>query len=339
MKTNKLTTLLLITCAMMQSQNKELKSTTLNQSTTSILMVRPANFSVNIQTSETNYFQKELKDLNPEQIKSKALKEFDDMAATLKSKGVDVNVINDTQQPVKPDAVFPNNWVSFHPDGKVILYPMLTPNRLAEIRTDVIDSLKTKFEISETIDFSKEHYNKKYLEGTGSIIFDHVNKVAYACLSPRTDKDLFVKVSNYLGYKPVYFHSFDQDNKAIYHTNVMMCIGSQFAVVCLSSITDTNEKQQLVNSLTQSGHQIVDITFEQLNHFAGNMLELKTKDHKTIVAMSQSAYNSLNPNQKKNLEQYSELVPLSINTIETIGGGSVRCMIAEVYSQPKKPTN
>ncbi len=335
MKNKKLTAILLITCAMMNAQNKESKSPTLNQSTNSILMVRPANFGVNIQTSETNYFQKELKGLTPDQIKNIALKEFDTMAETLQSKGVDVNVINDTQLPVKPDAVFPNNWVSLHPDGKVVLYPMLTPNRLAEIRPDIIDSLKTKFEIAETIDFSKEHYNKKYLEGTGSIIFDHVNKVAYACLSPRTDKDLFIKVSEYLGYKPVYFHSVDQDNKAIYHTNVMMCIGARFAVVCLNSITDKKEKQLVIDSLTKSGHEIIDISFEQLNHFAGNMLELKTKDNKTIIAMSQSAYNSLQPNQKKDLEKYSELVPLSINTIETIGGGSVRCMIAEIYSQPK----
>jgi hypothetical protein len=320
----------------MYSQNKELKSATLEQSTNSILMVRPANFGVNIQTSETNYFQKELKGISPEQIKNIALQEFDVMAETLKSKGVDVNIINDTQLPVKPDAIFPNNWISLHPDGKVVLYPMLTPNRLAEIRPDIIDSLKTKFEISETIDYSKEHYNKKYLEGTGSIIFDHVYKVAYACLSPRTEKNLFVKVSNDLGYKPVYFHSYDQDNKAIYHTNVMMCIGTQFAVVCLSSVTDEQEKKQLVESLTKSGHHIIDISFEQLNKFAGNMLELKTKDNKTILAMSQSSYDSLNSNQKKNLEKYTELVPLSIKTIETIGGGSVRCMIAEIYSKPLK---
>ncbi|WP_235890207.1 citrulline utilization hydrolase CtlX [Flavobacterium gawalongense] len=335
MKNKKLTALLLITCTMMYSQNKELKLSALKQSTSSILLVRPANFGVNIQTSETNYFQKELKGISPEQLKNIALKEFDDMAEKLKLKGVNVNVINDTQLPVKPDAVFPNNWVSFHPDGKVILYPMLTPNRLAEIRLDIIDSLKTKFAISEIIDFSKEHYNKKYLEGTGSIIFDHVNKVAYACLSPRTDKDLFVKVSDYLGYKPVYFHSYDKDHKEIYHTNVMMCIGSRFAVVCLNSITDKNEKQQLVKSLTKSGHQIIDITFEQLNNFAGNMLELKTKNNKTILAMSQSAYNSLKSSQKKDLEKYCELVPLSIKTIETIGGGSVRCMIAEIYSKSK----
>lgn len=308
MKNKKLTALLLITCTMVYSQNKELKLSALKQSTSSILLVRPANFGVNIQTSETNYFQKELKGISPEQLKNIALKEFDDMAEKLKLKGVNVNVINDTQLPVKPDAVFTNNWVSFHPDGKVILYPMLTPNRLAEIRLDIIDSLKTKFEISEIIDFSKEHYNKKYLEGTGSIIFDHVNKVAYACLSPRTDKDLFVKVSDYLGYKPIYFHSYDKDHKEIYHTNVMMCIGSRFAVVCLNSVTDKNEKQQLVKSLTKSGHQIIDITFEQLNNFAGNMLELKTKNNKTILAMSQSAYNSLKSSQKKDLEKYCELV-------------------------------
>lgn len=308
MKNKKLTALLLITCTMVYSQNKELKLSALKQSTSSILLVRPANFGVNIQTSETNYFQKELKGISPEQLKNIALKEFDDMAEKLKLKGVNVNVINDTQLPVKPDAVFTNNWVSFHPDGKVILYPMLTPNRFAEIRLDIIDSLKTKFEISEIIDFSKEHYNKKYLEGTGSIIFDHVNKVAYACLSPRTDKDLFVKVSDYLGYKPIYFHSYDKDHKEIYHTNVMMCIGSRFAVVCLNSVTDKNEKQQLVKSLTKSGHQIIDITFEQLNNFAGNMLELKTKNNKTILAMSQSAYNSLKSSQKKDLEKYCELV-------------------------------
>jgi len=336
MKNKKLIALLLTTCTMMYSQNKEQKMSAQQQSTNSILMVRPANFGVNIQTSETNYFQKELKGTTPEQLRNLALQEFDLMAETLKAKGVDVNVINDTQLPVKPDAVFPNNWVSFHPDGKVILYPMLTPNRLAEIRTDIIDSLKTKFEIAETIDFSKEHYNKKYLEGTGSIIFDHVNKVAYACLSPRTDKDLFIKVSDYLGYKPVYFHSYDKDNKAIYHTNVMMCIGSRFAVVCLSSVTDEKEKKQLVESLTKSGHEIVDITFEQLNNFAGNMLELKTKNGKTILAMSQSAYNSLDSSQKTALEKFTEIVPLSIKTIETIGGGSVRCMIAEVYSKSIK---
>lgn len=303
------------------------------QTTNNILLIRPSNFVFNSETAASNAFQLKVND-SEEVVKQKAFAEFEAFASTLKSKGVNVFVFDDTQLPAKPDAIFPNNWVTFHSDGTVILYPMFAHNRRHERRQDIIESLKKHFKVTNVVDLSKYEKENRFLEGTGSIVFDHDNKIAYACLSPRTDKELFIRVCDYLHYKPICFHSHDKDGKEIYHTNVMMCIGEKFAVICLDTITDKQERENVSHSLIDTGHQIVDITFEQMNNFAGNMLAIQTNDNKTILALSQSSFDSLTTNQRQEIEIFCELVPLSIKTIETIGGGSARCMIAEVFLKP-----
>lgn len=303
------------------------------QTTNSVFLVRPANFGFNVETAVSNVFQNKMSE-KEEVIQSKVLKEFDTFTSTLRSKGVNVFVFDDTPTPVKPDAIFPNNWISLHSNGKVILYPMCTPNRRIERRQDIIDSLAKKFKIAEVIDLSGSEADNKFMEGTGSIVFDHTNKIAYACLSPRTDKDVFLEVCSILQYKPVYFYSRDKSGKEIYHTNVVMCIGKGFAVICLESITDNKERENVVEMLTGTGIQIIDISFEQMVSFAGNMLAIRSNDGKELLVMSQTSYDSLTKNQRETLEKFCELVPLSIHTIETIGGGSARCMIAEIFLQP-----
>ncbi|HNS30896.1 MAG TPA: arginine deiminase-related protein [Tenuifilaceae bacterium] len=303
------------------------------QTTNSVFLVRPANFGYNVETAVSNVFQNKMSE-KEEVIQSKVLKEFDVFTSTLRSKGVNVFVFDDTPTPVKPDAIFPNNWISLHSNGKVILYPMCTPNRRIERRQDIIDSLAKKFKIAEVIDLSGSEADNKFMEGTGSIVFDHTNRIAYACLSPRTDKDVFLEVCSILQYKPVYFYSRDKSGKKIYHTNVVMCVGKGFAVICLESITDRKERENVVEMLTGTGNQIIDISFEQMVSFAGNMLAIRSNDGKELLVMSQTSYDSLTKNQRETLEKFCELVPLSINTIETIGGGSARCMIAEIFLQP-----
>ncbi len=304
------------------------------QSTKNILLVRPSNFVFNTQTAQSNTFQNTVHQ-DTETIRLKAFDEFEHFAQKLKSKGVNVLVFDDTPTPTKPDAVFPNNWVTFHPDGKVILYPMLAKNRRYEKRLDIIESLKEQFEITEVIDLSKYEQEDKFLEGTGSVVFDHKHKIAYACLSPRTDKELFLKVAHDLQYKPIYFHAHDEAGVEIYHTNVMMSVGEKFAVIYLDGITNEKEKELVYSSLTQTGHEVIEISSEQMNHFAGNMLSIKTNDKKNILVLSQSAFGSLTDTQKNTLEKYCELFPLSIETIETIGGGSARCMMAEIFLKRK----
>lgn len=303
------------------------------QTTNSILLVRPANFTFNTDTAASNYFQHKVTE-SAEISREKAIAEFDAFAATLRQKGINTFIFDDTPSPVKPDAIFPNNWATFHPDGSIILYPMHAPNRRLERRPDIIDALRSSFRVTEIIDLSSCEEENKFLEGTGSIVFDHDHKVAYGCLSPRTDRELFIEVCDRLGYSPLYFYSHDKAGNEIYHTNVMMCVASRFAVICLESITDKRERDDVIRSLTGTGHKIIDITFGQVSAFAGNMLALHTNDDKEILAMSQSAYDSLTPAQKAEIERYSELVPLPITTIETIGGGSARCMIAELFLPP-----
>ncbi len=300
------------------------------QTTKNILLIRPSNFVFNSETAFSNAFQNEVKE-SEETIKQKVFMEFEEFATKLKSKGANVFVFDDTNYPEKPDAVFPNNWVSFHSDGTVILYPMFAHNRRNERRKDIIDSLKKNFKVTNILDLSTYEKENRFLEGTGSIVLDRQNKIAYACLSPRTDKELFDKVCDYLHYKPICFHAHDKGGKEIYHTNVMMCIGEKFSVICLDSISDKKERELVFESLANTGHQVIDITFEQTNNFAGNMLAIQISDNKNILALSQSSFDSLTTNQKTELEKYGELVPLSIKTIETIGGGSARCMIAEVF--------
>lgn len=304
------------------------------QSTNNIFLIRPSNFVFNSETASSNAFQNNIQNQDNATIKQNVFKEFELFAETLKFKGVNVFIFDDTPSPHKPDAIFPNNWVTFHPDGTVILYPMFALNRRHERRTDIIDSLRNRFKITNVVDLSPYEKENRFLEGTGSIVFDHVNKIAYACLSPRTDKELFIQLSKQIGYKPIYFHSLDKNGKEIYHTNVMMCIGDAFAVICLESIANSKEKEQIINSFAETGHQLVNITFEQMNNFSGNMLALQTNQHKNILILSKSSFDSLTETQKKTLSSYCELIPMPIKTIETIGGGSARCMIAEIFLQP-----
>ncbi|GHM99093.1 hypothetical protein WSM22_05830 [Cytophagales bacterium WSM2-2] len=300
------------------------------QSTSHVFLVKPASFHFNAETAVSNAFQKKI-GLSEDTTSQKAIEEFDAVVSLLKAEGVSVHVFKDTVDPPKPDAIFPNNWVSLHADETVVLYPMCAPNRRPERRQDIIDTLKTKFKISRIIDLSAYEIESKFLEGTGSIVFDHQNKIAYACLSPRTDRELFINLSLQLGYKPVHFVAHDKKEKEIYHTNVMMCIGNQFTVICLESITNSTKRKVVFESLNNSGLEIIEISLEQMNCFAGNMLLLRGANKDNLLVISQSAMESLNDLQRKQIGKYARIIPLPIKTIETIGGGSARCMIAEIF--------
>ncbi len=294
--------------------------------TDTLMLIRPANFGYNPETALTNSFQK---DLDLPEIKKRSLKEFDRFTEQLKAVNIQTIIIEDTDNPAKPDAVFPNNWISFHPDGKVILYPMQAVNRRLERRTDILNKLREEFEISEVIDLTRYENERKFLEGTGSVVFDHSNRIAYASLSPRTDYDVLVKVCSMIGYEPFTFRTYDSKNELVYHTNVMMCIAGSFAVVCLESV-DEKDRERLKKSLEKTRDVIV-ITPDQMNLFAGNMLYVKSLTGDPVMIMSLSAFKSLNDQQLNRIEKECSILPVDISTIETIGGGSARCMLAEVF--------
>lgn len=299
------------------------------QTTNTIIMIRPANFGFNTETAESNSFQNPEAE-NDNHVQEKACDEFDVFVQKLRGKGVEVLVFEDTVTPLKPDAIFPNNWLSMHSDGTLILYPMQALNRRLERRIDIIEEIKRQFQVTKIHDLSYYEATDQFLEGTGSIVFDHRHKLAYACLSPRTDKKLLLELCELIGYRAVLFYSHDLSGKEIYHTNVMMCIGNEFAVICSESITDTNERSCVLESLTSTGHEIIEIDFDQMNSFAGNMLAVKGKGGELLV-MSASSMECLTIDQKESLEKYVELLPQTIPTIETIGGGSARCMMGEVF--------
>ncbi|HQO30703.1 MAG TPA: arginine deiminase-related protein [Chitinophagales bacterium] len=301
------------------------------QYTRRLMMVRPASFSFNAETALSNAFQQSIGGYTAAEIQQKAEAEFDSFVAILRSNGVEVLVVQDTATPSKPDAVFPNNWISMQADGTIYLYPMCTPNRRLERREDIIDLLEEKFAVKKVVDLSAAEASGLFLEGTGSIIFDHPNRKAYACISPRTDRGLLEAHCAQLQYDAIAFDSTDRHGKAVYHTNVMLTIGDQFAVICLESIRNEQEKQMVVDSLTATGLEIVAISEAQMNCFAGNMLQVENAEGKTFLVMSQSAFDSLTSEQRTQLEQYTTLLPVAIPTIETIGGGSARCMLAEIF--------
>src|ERR1700733_1930488 len=279
----------------------------MNQQTTStVLMIRPVNFGFNEQTAGSNAFQN--RNAEQQQVQDKALKEFDGFVNTLRDNGVEVIVIDDTPEPHTPDSIFPNNWVSFHNDGTVFLYPMMAENRRLERREDIIMQLEDEFKIKHIIDLSRFEHEHKFLEGTGSMVLDRENKIAYACISPRTDKEVLALFCEQTGYKEVSFHAFDQYHQAIYYTNVLMCIGSKFAVICLDSITDDNERNAVLTILKLTHKEIINISFVQMNQFAGNMLELKNKNGESLLVMSKNAYESLDQDQKTALEKYCKLL-------------------------------
>lgn len=291
-----------------------------------LLMIRPVNFGYNAQTAVNNSFQKNTGDVQP-----KALQEFDDFVNVLRRNKVDVTVIEDTPDPSTPDSIFPNNWISFHEDGRIFLYPMFAPNRRQERKSHVLESIKNKFSVAEIVDLSKYEAGNIFLEGTGSMVLDRENKVAYACLSPRTDEKLLNEFCRLTGYTSVTFTSTDSKDIDIYHTNVMMCIGNNYAVICLGSVRNDDERKKMAASLKNTNKEIIDISLEQLNHFAGNMLQVWNADAELLLVMSSQAYHSLTTSQVDALQKYNRIIHSSLNTIETAGGGSARCMMAEVF--------
>jgi hypothetical protein len=290
---------------------------------------------MNEQTAVNNYYKKILDDLTPETVNFKAVQEFDAFVEKLKSVGVQVIVIQDKKEPDTPDSIFPNNWISFHETGDVTLYPMFAENRRLERREDILDVLEDKgFEITEIMDYTSAEEDNVYLEGTGSLILDREFNKAYCALSPRADEELFIEFCEDFDMSPIIFEAFQTVNgerKAIYHTNVMMCIAETFAVICADCIDDKKERKMVLDSLRGDDKEIILITEEQVNNFAGNMLEVKGKNDKRFLVMSESAYKSLTKKQIAQLEAHVEIIHSSLDTIEACGGGSARCMMAEIF--------
>lgn len=298
-------------------------------------MVRPHSFRKNEETATNNHYQRDIAQASPEEIIERAQEEFDGLVDQLKAAGVEVVVFDEAEPHETPDALFPNNWISTHADGTVALYPMFAPNRRTERREDVPLVLEHQFgfDVRQIIDFTEFESHNKFLEGTGSIVLDRVNRKAYAALSDRTDARALEHFCDQLDFEPVAFQAFqtvDNQRLPIYHTNVMMSIGSGYAVVCLDCIDSDDERKQVVDAIAQDGLELIAITEEQVNQFAGNMLEL-TGDEGPVLVMSASAYQSLVPGQIEKLQQHTTLLHAPLPTIETCGGGSARCMIAEIH--------
>lgn len=311
----------------------------MKQTTNSIVMIRPVAFRMNEQTAVNNYYQKVLDGLTPENVNSKAQEEFDTFVQKLKMVGVDVTVIEDTKSPDTPDSIFPNNWISFHENGDVVLFPMFAENRRAERREDVLDILEQKgFEINDIVDYTSAEEDDIFLEGTGSLLLDRTNSKAYCALSPRAEEELMIEFCEDFDMAPIIFEAFQTVNgerKLIYHTNVMMCLGETFAVICADCIDDKSERKQVLQSLKEDGKEIILISEEQVNNFAGNMLQVEGSEGKKYIVMSKSAHESLTTEQIQKLEKHATILSSSLDTIEACGGGSARCMMAEVFL-PKK---
>jgi hypothetical protein len=298
-------------------------------------MIRPVNFRMNEQTAVNNYYQNEVKNTLPETINKMAQDEFDEYVKKLRSYGIDVIVVSDTQEYDTPDSIFPNNWISFHEDGTVGIYPMFAENRRNERREDILTQIEEHgFLIENIIDYTSAEEEELFLEGTGSIALDRVNRKAYCALSPRADEELFIEFCEDFEYTPVIFTAYqtvDGERKEIYHTNVMMCIAETFAIICLDSIDNAKERKNVVKHLKQDGKEIIQITEAQVNNFAGNMLQVTGKEDKKYLVMSQAAYNSLSKNQIQRIEKHNSIISSSLDVIEYCGGGSARCMMAEVF--------
>lgn len=307
----------------------------MKQITNNILMIRPVSFRMNEETAINNYYQKVVDTLTPETVQFKALQEFDAFVEKLKDKGVNVIVINDSKETDTPDSIFPNNWVSFHQNGDVGLYPMFAENRRLERREDVLEALESQgFEIENIIDYTAAEEASVFLEGTGSLLLDRVNQKAYCALSPRADEDLFIEFCEDFEYTPVPFianQTVNGERLPIYHTNVMMCLAEDFAVVCLDCIDDKKERKNLLSHLKEDGKRVIAISESQVTNFAGNMLQVLGENNKRYLVMSKSAYESLSKQQVTDIEKYCEIIYSSLDTIEACGGGSARCMMAEVF--------
>jgi hypothetical protein len=308
----------------------------MRQSATNVMMVRPASFQFNHETAQSNEFQNNIEDLSREETLRIAQTEFDTMVTELTSHKINVLVVHDTISPEKPDAIFPNNWISMGQDGTMTIFPMKTKNRQLEKRKDIIEFIRDKYQVQKEMDLSHYEVMNKALEGTGSIVYDHIHKIAYGCLSPRTELDLFTDYCTQIGYEAVSFHSFDTQGTLIYHTNVVMCIGSGFVVIGMDTIIDQEEREKLEAKFKASQLEIIYLTNEQiLQHFAGNMLQVENMAGELFLVMSQRAFQSLTEIQKIQIEKYAAILPVSIDLIEKIGGGSARCMMAEIFLDKK----
>lgn len=300
------------------------------QTTSHLLMIRPVNFSFNAETAVNNAFQVASSD-ESDSAQAKALAEFEGFVSVLLDNGVDVTVINDTPDPYTPDSIFPNNWISFHEDGLICLYPMFAVNRRLERKPAVIEALGHKFSIHTALDFSSWEQQGLFLEGTGSMVLDRENKIAYACLSPRTDEKVLADFAEKMGYRTEIFTAADGQARPIYHTNVMMCVADRYIVICLDSLPVAAQREHVQATIKESGKEIIEISSDQMNHFAGNMLQVHNDKGERLLVMSTQAYESLTPAQIARLTTFNRIVHSSLTTIETNGGGSARCMMAEIH--------
>jgi len=298
------------------------------QTTSKVLMIRPMHFMYNAETAVNNSFQTKGDATN---ISEKAVEEFDELVKIMQNAGIDVTVVEDSAEPHTPDAIFPNNWISFHKSGVYCLYPMFAPNRRKERKAEVLKLIQNKFNYRRLIDFTSYESENRFLEGTGSMVLDRDNHIAYACLSPRTDERVLEDFCRQMKYQSVVFYSTNQAGQAIYHTNVMMCVAERFVVICLDSISDAAERKRVSDTIVNSGKEIVEISHDQMNHFAGNMLQLENNHRDKILVMSSAAWLVLSPEQKEKLQKYNRIIHSSLENIESNGGGSARCMIAEIH--------
>lgn len=308
------------------------------QITNTVLMIRPVNFRMNEETAVNNYFQKNTQDLQ-NAVNKKAQDEFDAFATKLKTAGIHVIILDDIMEQDTPDSIFPNNWISFHANADIALYPMFAENRRRERRTDILDQIESHgFMIKNVVDYTSAEDEAIYLEGTGSLILDREHRKAYCAISPRAEEDLLIEFCEDFEFTPVVFQAnqtVDNQRLPIYHTNVMMCIGDKFAVICLDSIDNPKERKAVVSSLKQDGKEIIAISEVQMHQFAGNMLQLASTNGSSYLIMSETARKSLTSSQVKTIEKYTTILSSDLETIETHGGGSARCMLAEVFN-PKK---
>ena len=299
-----------------------------------ILMIRPVSFGYNSETAVNNFFQSRTSE-EQEKLQQAALKEFDGMVQALKNNEIEVLVVNDTPEPPKPDAIFPNNWLATSPEGIVSVFPLFAQSRRAEKRDDILKMLAEKFIVKDLHDWTEYEPEGKFLEGTGSMVMDYDDKVIYACYSPRTDLSVLEKFANANGYRAIVFLATDKDGNAVYHTNVVMTVGEKFAILCEEAIEEEWELIAIRQLLETTEHEIIPITRKQMHAFAGNMLEVKNKKGENFLVMSQRAFDALTTEQKEKLSVYSKLLPIAVPTIEKVEGGSVRCMMTEIFLEKR----
>jgi hypothetical protein len=300
------------------------------QTTSHLLMIRPAAFGFNPETAQTNVFQKQPADFS-EEIHKKALEEFDNMVQLLKKEDLNLTVVEDTPEPYKPDAIFPNNWLTTHQDGVIVLYPMQAPNRRIERRQDIVEILQKKYKVHNVVNLSHYENRGKFLEGTGSMVLEHNHKIAYASISPRTSAEVLDRFCNTMRFQPIVFQALDEFDKPIYHTNVLMSVGDKFVIICMEAVRDASDQEDLIASFRKTQKEIFKVSYEQMKNFVANCIEVTNNKGERILVLSQRAYQHLEESQKKRLENYVKLLPCPLDTIETYGGGSARCMIAEIF--------